>query len=125
MQTPWPDTMMVSPPSAPWAMPASRSRRTASKISSKVPSVRLAPLAWAKAGPSGTLVTSAASLLGPNRPTVSTSGTPTPARWAIKVRYASCSTCCRRSMMRVGPESRYTPNRHSLASTPASDASRP
>ena len=42
--------------------------------------------AWAKAGPSGTLVTSAASLLGPNRPAASTSGTSTPARSAIKVR---------------------------------------
>ena len=37
-------------------------------------------------GPAGTLVTSAASLLGPNRPAASTSGTRTPARPAIRVR---------------------------------------
>ena len=34
----------------------------------------------------GTLVTSAASLLGPNRPAASTSGASTPTRAAIKVR---------------------------------------
>ena len=43
-------------------------------------------VACARAGPSGSLVTSAASLLGPNRPAASTSGTKTPARPAIKVR---------------------------------------
>ena len=85
-QMPRSDTMMVSPPSAPWAMRASRSRSTASRISSRVASARPAPSACDRAGPSGTLVTSAASRLGPNWPAASTSGTRTPARPAISVR---------------------------------------
>ena len=67
--TPSADTMIVSAPSAPWAIPASRSRSTDRSSSSRVPSDKTAASASDSAWPFGSLVTSAASLLGPNRPT--------------------------------------------------------
>ena len=56
--------------------------------------------------PSGGRVTNSASWAGPAGPAASTAGTRAPARAAIRVRYASCSTCWRRVRVRVGPESR-------------------
>jgi hypothetical protein len=84
-QTPCSARMIVSPPSAPWASPAARSGSRVRRISSSVPSPRPAP-AWDSARPSGTRVTSAASLLGPNLPAARTSGTRIWARAAISVR---------------------------------------
>ncbi len=117
-------TNTCSPSSAPCATRESRRRRTSSQRAA-TPASRAGPGSTsASAGSSGWSSASSAAD-GPATPAATITGTLTPASRAAYRHTASCSTCCRRVMVSVGPESLYARNRHALATSRVSAASRP